>query len=116
MKIPVEIRSDEYFTKQVKNLILQRINDLLKDEKSFKDYIHEIVDKFVSRKEKSDFEKVIEEMIRNETFTERWGSRSKSFHWFVKKTIEEIAERKIKNYIDNNLFKEIKVVLKDKNE
>lgn len=116
MKIPVEIRSDRFFTAQVKSLILQKINEILHGEKNIKIYILELVQKFAERKEKKDFEAIIEKMIKKEVFTEDWSWNQKDFKTFVKRTIENTVKTEVKKYIEDSLFKEIKVVLKDKND
>ena len=116
MKIPIEIRSDKFFTEQVKKLILQKINEILHGEENVKLYILELVEKFAQRKEKKDFEDVIEKMIKTEVFSVGWRYPSITFECFVKSTIESVVKNEVKNYIEESLFKQIKVVLNDKND
>ncbi len=114
MKIPVEIRADKNFIDQVKNLILQKINEILNGEKNVREYLKELVEKYTIRREKKDFEEIIERMIKKEVFSEEWSYAKETFNTFIKKTIERITKSEVKNYIEDVLFKQIQIVLKDK--
>ncbi len=109
MKIAIDIRADEYFTNKVKGLIIQKVNEILKDKQSIQSFIRELLTKQANRFTNREFEKIVINRIENHAF-HKYSFQGQTIDDFIKKVIRE----GIRDMISQRFDTIIRELVKDK--
>ena len=107
MKLNVEIYQDQEFLEKAKGLILNRINQIIRDETTLQKLVEEIVEKYTKRNViKKMVDQKVADIVKHTEFdhTNKRGfyTKTHSLNEYIKKrintTIESIVKQKLECY------------------
>lgn len=113
MKLNVEIYQDKEFLKKCKQLLLNRINEIIKDQVSLKDMIKELVDKYIQRNVIEDMvHKYVDKILKLIKISNK--SRWNTFNYYtMSEYIKEKADQCIVEHV-KELLKDYTIEIKEK--
>lgn len=101
MRLNVEIYQDENFVRKVKNLMLSKMNEILKDDVDLKELITELLIKYIQR---DLIKKYIDDSIEYHLKTEYVKVNT----WRSKIPVSEYIKEKIDEYIQKSIAEMLK--------